>query len=92
MTTVGEYSFEARIASCGYHVYKETWSKARDGENIKVDLDTRQSSRKVDPYACAICAKEEYFKGWKTAGYIQRKISRKLFISSKQLMALSMGQ
>ena len=64
MATVGVYSFEAKIASCVYHVYNEnSWSKARDGEEVKDDLETRQSSEKVDPYACAIHAKEKYFKG-----------------------------
>ena len=49
--------------------YKETsWSKARDGEEVKVELETSQSSKTVDPYACATRAKEEYFKGWKTVG------------------------
>ena len=32
-----------------------------------------------DPYACAIRAKEEYFKGWKTAGQIPREISRHVY-------------
>ena len=60
MATVGVYSFEANIDSCGYHEYKETsWSKVQDGENIKAELETSQSSKKVDPYACVIRTKEE---------------------------------
>ena len=52
MTTVGVYFFEAKIASRGYHVYKKIpWNKARDGEKVKVELETIQSSKKVDPYA-----------------------------------------
>ena len=65
------YSFKAKIASRGYHVFKETsWSNAKEGEKVKVELETNKSSKKIDPYACAIRAKEEYFKGWKTVGHI----------------------
>ena len=66
MATVVVYSFEAKIASRGYHAYKKTsWSKAKDREEVKVELEleTVQSSRKIDRYAFTIHAKEEYFKG-----------------------------
>ena len=77
MATAGVYTFEDKIDSRGYHVYKETfWGKARDSKEVNVELETSQSSKKVDPYACATRAKEEYFKEWKTVGRIQREISR----------------
>ena len=58
------YSFKAKIASRGYHVFKETsWSNAKEGNEVKVELKTNKSSNKIDPYACTISAKEEYFKG-----------------------------
>ena len=58
------YSFKAKIASRGYYVFKETsWSSAKEGHEVKVELETNKISNKIDPYACAICAKEEYFKG-----------------------------
>ena len=79
MTIVVVYSFEAKITSCGYHVYEETWSKARNVEEVKVELETSQSSKKVDPYACAIRANEEYFKGWKIVGHIPRQMSRHVY-------------
>ena len=64
MATAGVYSFETKIASPGYHIYKETSkSKARDREKVNVELETSQSSKEVDPYPCAIRVKEEYFKG-----------------------------
>ena len=54
------YSFKAKIASRGYHVFKETsWSNAKEGDEVKVELETNKSSNKIDPYACAIRAKEE---------------------------------
>ena len=48
------YSFKAKIASRGYHVFKETsWSNAKEGDEVKVELETNKSSNKIDPYVCA---------------------------------------
>ena len=78
------YSFKAKIASRGYHVFRETsWSNAKEGDEFKVKLETNKSSKKNDPYACAIRAKEEYFKGWKTFGHIPREISRHVYFFIK---------
>ena len=72
-------SFKAKIASRGYHVFKETsWSNAKEGDEVKVELETNKSS-----YASAICAKEKYFKGWKTVGHIPREISRHVYFFIK---------
>ena len=81
MAIVGVHSFEAKIASRGYHINKRnSWSKARDGKEIKVQLETSQSSKKkVDLYACVIRAKEEYFKRWKIVEHISREISRHVY-------------
>ena len=44
MAIVGVYSYEGKIASRGYDVYKKTsWRKARDGEEVKVELETKVS-------------------------------------------------
>ena len=79
------YSFKAKIASRGgYHVFKETsWSNAKEGDEVKVELETNKSSNKIDPYACAIRAKEEYFKGWETVGHIPGEISRHVYFFIK---------
>ena len=59
---------------------KETsWIKTGHGETVKVELETSQSSKKVDPHACVICAKEEYFKGSKTVRHIPREISDNVY-------------
>ena len=43
------YSFKAKIASRGYHVFKETsWSNAKEGDEVKVELETNKSSSKID--------------------------------------------
>ena len=38
-----------------------------------------QKKKKVDLYACVICATEEYFKRWKTVEHIPREISRHVY-------------
>ena len=59
---------------------KETsWIKTGNGETVKVELETSQSSKKVDPHACVIRAKEEYFKGSKTVRHIPREISDNVY-------------
>ena len=69
------YNFQATIASHGYHVYKETtWSNTKVNEKVKIEIETNQSSIAIDPYACAVKAKQKYFDGWKTAGHIPREI------------------
>ena len=80
MVTVGVYSFEAKTTSRGYHVYNETsWSKVSNEEEVEVELEKIQSFKKVDPYVCVVCAKEEYFKGWKTVGHILRELCRNVY-------------
>ena len=58
------YNFQTTIASRGYHVYKETtWSKAKVNEKVKIEIETNQSSIAIDPFFCAVKAKEKYFDG-----------------------------
>ena len=55
------YSFETIIASRSYHVYKETsWSDARVGDEVKVELETDKKSIEKDPYSCAIKKKHNF--------------------------------
>ena len=49
------YSFEAKIASRGYHVYKNTtWMDAKVGDEIKVEVETNKDSIKIDPYSMPV--------------------------------------
>lgn len=74
------YVFEAIVASRGYHVFKNTtWSDARVGEFVEVQLETNRNSKQVDPYACAIRTKHFYYDAWRTVGHIPREISRHAF-------------
>ena len=79
------FCFKAVIASRRYHVYKETtWSDAKVGDEVKVELETNPNSTAIDPYACAIKTKHKYFVGWKTVGHVPREISRYVYFFIKQ--------
>ena len=70
------YSFTATVASRGYHVYKNTsWTNAKVGEKVTVEMETKKSSLEVDPYACAIKIKNRFFDSLITVGHIPREIS-----------------
>ena len=79
------YNFQATIASRGYHVYKDTsWLDAKLNKRVKTEIETNQSSIAIDPYSCAVKAKEKYFDGWKTVGHVPREISRYIYFFIKK--------
>ena len=79
------YCFEAIIASRVFHVYKETtWSNAKVGDEVKVEVESNLKSIAHDPYSCALKAKHESFTGWKTVGHTPREISRYVYFIIKQ--------
>ena len=52
------YSYEAKIVSLGYHVYKyTTWINLKEGNEVQAEIETRKDSIKFDRYACAIHVK-----------------------------------
>ena len=62
MASSAEYSFKAKIASRGYHLFKETtWNNVKEGDSVGVDLETNKLSKNIDPYACVIRAKNQFF-------------------------------
>ena len=47
------YSFDSKIASRRYHVYRNSaWQNAKSGHKVKVEIETNKSSKSIDPYAC----------------------------------------
>ena len=49
MASPTEYSFKAKIASRGYHVFKETtWNNFKEEDSVRVDLETNKLSKNVD--------------------------------------------
>ena len=74
------YNFQATIASCGYHVYKQTtWSNVKLNKKVKINIETNQSLIAIDPHACAEKAKEKHYDGWKTVSNIPREVSRYIY-------------
>ena len=62
MESSTEYSSKAKITSHGYHVVKETTrNNVKQGDSVRFDLETNKLSKSVDPYACAIRAKNDFF-------------------------------
>ena len=60
-----------------------TYSKRLLGAMLKKEMRLKLSSKLTKVFACAIRAKEEYFKGWKTVGHIPREISRHVYFFIK---------
>ena len=57
MASSTEYTLKAKIASRGYHVFKETnWNNFNKGDSVRVNLETNKLSKNVDIYAFAIRA------------------------------------
>ena len=51
------YSFQAKVAPRGYHVYKDTsWEEAKIGDKVLTELGTDEKSKEIDPYFCSIKA------------------------------------
>ena len=79
------YCFEAMITSQGFQVYKETtWSNAKVGDKVKVEVESNLKSIAHNPYSCVIKAKHEYFTEWKTIGHIPCEILRYVRFFIKQ--------
>ena len=81
MASSTEYSFKTKIASREYHAFKETTcNNVKEGDDVEIDLETNKLSKNVDPYACAIRAKNQFFNPWKMVGHIPKEISRHVYV------------
>ena len=48
MASSTEYSFKAKIAPRGYHVFKETtWNNVKEGNSVRADLEINKLSKNV---------------------------------------------
>ena len=48
-------------------------SRGPFGDKVKVEIETNKSLKSVDPYACAIKIKHNFFDTWLTVGIFQGK-------------------
>ena len=68
------FSFQAKVASRGYHVYKETtWRNAMENEKDTVAIESNEASKQIDPYYCAVQIKSG--ESAVTVGHIPRETS-----------------
>ena len=75
MAQAKTYSFEAKIASYGYHVSKNTaWFNLNKGNEVQVEIKTNKDSAIVDPYANQMHIKGKYIDVMKTVAHIPREI------------------
>ena len=45
------YTFQEIVAARGYHIHRNiAWDDAVPGQKVKVELETNEESRKIDPY------------------------------------------
>ena len=76
-------SFQAKVASRGYHVYKETiWRNATENEKVTVAIESNEASKQIDSYCCAIQIKSG--ESVVTVGHITREISRNFYLFLKE--------
>ena len=86
------YHFQATVASRWYHVYTETtWLNEKVNKTVKIEIETNLSSMAIDPYSCAVKAKEKYFDGWKTVDHVSRGISRYIYFLIKKKIEKSLA-
>ena len=79
------YTFQAKIAARGYHVYKNlAWSNAKQGDFVTVEIQTDKESKIIDTYCCAIKAMVDIPPRLKTVGHVPREISRHIFFFLKE--------
>ena len=69
------FIFQTKVALRGFHIYKNTaWKNVNLGQEISVQLETNEDSKKIDPYCCAI---KTIFSGkLERVGHIPGKVSR----------------
>ena len=52
-----------------------TRQNTKPGHKLKVESETKKSSKFIDPYACAIEIKHQFLDTWLIVGHIPREIS-----------------
>ena len=78
-------SFDSKIASRGYHVYRNsTWQDVKSGDKVEVEIETNKLSKSIDTYACAIKIKHKFIDTQLTAGRIPREINAIAIFSKRR--------
>ena len=76
------YSFQAKVATRGYHVYQNTtWDQATVGDKVWVKIESDKKSKEIDLYCCSIRTSAN--QQMKTVGHFPREISRHIYFFLK---------
>ena len=76
-------TFQTKVASRGFHIYKNTtWENVNIGQEISVQLETNEDSKKIDPHCCAI--KTMVSGKLETVGHIPNQVSRHTYFYIKE--------
>ena len=77
------FSFQTKVASPEFHIYKNTtWENVNTGQEMSVQPETNEDSKKIDPYCCAIKTMVSGKLG--TVGHIPREVSRHTYFYIKE--------
>ena len=77
------FSFQTKVALHGFHIYKNTaWKNVNISQEISVQLETNEDSKKIDPYCCAI--KTMVSGKLETVSHTQREVSRYIYFYIKK--------
>ena len=77
------FSFQTKVPSRGFHIYKNTtWENVNIGQEVPVQLESNEDSKKIDPYCCAI--KTMASGKLETVGHIPREVSRHTYFYIKE--------
>ena len=77
------FNFQTKFASRGFHIYKNTTLENFNiGQEISVQLETNEDSKKVDPYCCTI--KTMASGKLETVDHIPREVSGHTYFYIKE--------
>ena len=77
------FIFQTKVALRGFHIYKNTaWKNVNLGQEISVQLETNEDSKKIDPYCCAL--KTMVSRKLETVGHISKEVSRHTYFDIKE--------
>ena len=77
------FSFQTKVASRGFHIYKNTtWKNDNMGQESSIQLEKNENSKKIDLYCCAI--KTMVSGKLETVGHMLREVSRHTYFTLKK--------
>ena len=77
------FSFQTKVASHGFHIHKNTaLENANIGQEISVQLETNEDSKKINPHCCAI--KTMVSGKLEIVRHIPREVSRYTYFYIKE--------